>query len=417
MAGATEGTRVGKDVDRLQLRPVTAGEFAPWADSVSRNFGEEAVPARVERLRRVLDYERVFAVFDGTRIVGNGAAFSFDVSLPGGSRRACAGITTVGVASDWRRRGLLRRMMARMLEQSHERGEPFAALYASESTIYGRFGFGIAAPVIDLEIDTLRTRIREPVGTDEVDLVDVPTACATFPAIYEAARRQRAGMMSISEAWWRNVLEHDDPDRREGMSPRHLALVPGRGFAMYRWKDDFDHMAPAGRVEVSMLVATDPDAESALWELLFDIDLTVKLRAPMRPPDDALLAMVDNRALVRDIGAEHLYLRLVELPAALTSRAYAADGSVSFTVTDATCPWNAGTWQLTATEGAATCEKVDGHGDIALDVADLAAIALGGVRLDQLVRARRAVAHRPDRIVAVDRMFASERAPWNGFEF
>lgn len=408
---------MAKDVDRLELRSVSAGEFAPWADSVSLNFGEEAVPARVERLRRVLDYDRVFAVFDGRRIVGNSAAFTFDVSLPGGSRRACAGVTTVGVASDWRRRGLLRRMMARMLDQAHERREPFAALYASESTIYGRFGFGIAAPVLDLQVDTLRARIRTPVGTDDVELVDVPTAVEAFPHIYEAARQQRGGMMSLSETWWRNLLEHDDPDRREGMSPRQLALVPGRGFAIYRWKDDFDHMTPAGRVQVSMLVATDPEAESALWELLFDIDLTVTLKATMRPADDALLWLVDNRALVRDLGAEHLYLRLVDVPAALTSRAYAADGSVSFTVTDATCAWNAGTWRLTATDGSATCEKIDGHGDVALDVADLASIALGGVRLDQLVRGRRALTTRPDRVMTADRMFAVDRAPWNPFEF
>lgn len=408
---------MAKDVDRLELRSVSAGEFAPWADSVSLNFGEEAVPTRVERLRRVLDYDRVFAVFDGRRIVGNSAAFTFDMSLPGGARRPCAGVTTVGVASDWRRRGLLRRMMARMLDQAHEREEPFAALYASESTIYGRFGFGIAAPVVDLEVDTSRARIRTPVGTDDVELVDVPTAVEAFPHIYEAARQQRGGMMSVSATWWRNLLEHDDPDRREGMSPRQLALVPGRGFALYRWKDEFDHLTPAGRVHVSMLVATDPEAESALWELLFDIDLTVTLKATMRPADDALLWLVDNRAVVRDMGAEHLYLRLVDLPLALTSRAYAADGTVSFTVTDATCAWNAGTWRLTARDGSATCEKIDGHGDVALDVADLASVALGGVKLDQLVRGRRALTSRHDRVVTADRMFAVDRAPWNPFVF
>lgn len=408
---------MGKDPERLELRAVTDEEFPAWARSVGLNFAEEPSPRRIERLRRLIEVERAFAVFDGDRVVANSGAFTFDVSLPGGSSRGCAGVTTVGVASDWRRRGLLNRMMRAMLDQARDRGEPFAALYASEATIYGRFGFAIAAPHVEIVVDTVRCRIERPVGTDDVALVDVPTAVASFPSIYDAARRQRGGMMSWSQRWWRTVLEDDDPDTRDGYSPRFLALVPDRGFATYRWKEHFEHMTPMGDVEITELVATDPEAESALWEFVFGIDLTVKVRSFMRPPDDALLYLVDNRALVHDRGSEHLYLRLVDLPAALTSRAYSADGDVTFSVTDATCPWNAGSWRLVASDGTATCEKVDGHGEVALDVAELASITLGGVKLDHLVRARRAEVRRPEAVLRVDRMFAVERAPWNPFEF
>lgn len=408
---------MGKDVDRLELRTVTEEELPRWAQSVALHFGDEASPERIERLRQRLPHDRAFAMLDGERIVGNSGVYPFDVSLPGGVTRPCAGVTAVGVASDWRRRGLLRRMMRAVLDQAHALGEPFAALYASESPIYGRYGYGIAAPVVDLHIDALRVAIRSPVGTDDVALVDVPTALRELPPIYEAARRQRGGMMSLSQPWWRTLLEHDDRDERNGMSPRHIALVPGRGFALYRWKEDWDGVVPKGRVDVQALVATDPEAESALWELLLGVDLTIVVAAEQRPPDDALPYLVDNRALVRDIGGLHLYLRLVDVPAALTSRAYAADGDVSFTVTDEVCAWNAGTWRVVARDGVATCERTDGHGDIALDVAELASLTLGGVRLDQLVRARRAAAHRPDRVVVADRMFAVERAPWHPIVF
>ncbi|MBW3657309.1 MAG: GNAT family N-acetyltransferase [Actinobacteria bacterium] len=407
---------MGKDVDRLELRTVTEDEFRAWHRSVGMNFGSEPTPAATARRRPVFELDRCFAVFDGERIVANSGVFSFDVSLPGGSRRPCAGVTTVGVASDWRRRGLLGRMMRTMLDQARERQEPFAALYASEATIYGRYGFGIAAPHVEVVADTVRARIERPIGTDDVALLDVPGALASFPPVFDAARHQRGGMMSL-DAWWKPWLENDEPDERDGYSPRFLASVPGRGFAIYRWKEHFDHMTPSGDVEVTMLVATDPEAESALWEFVFSIDLTVKVRSFMRPPDDALLHLVDNRAVVRDTGSEHLYLRLVDLPEALTARAYAADGEVAFTVTDASCPWNAGTWRLQVVDGTATCEKVDGHGDVALDVAELASITLGGVRLDHLVRGRRAEARRPEVVPTVDHMFATERAPWNPFEF
>jgi predicted acetyltransferase len=408
---------MAKDTERLRLRSITAEEFVGWARGVELNFGEETTPARVERWRPVLDVDRCFAVLDGTRMIANAGSLTFDVSLPGGGVAPCAGVTAVGVATDWRRRGLLRRMLRVLLDQAHDRGEPFAALYASESGIYGRFGFGISAPHLDLTIDTVRARIASPVGTDDIELVDAATAIKEFPAVYTAARRDRAGMMSRSEVWWRRWLEHDDADRREGYSPRLHARVPGRGFAAYRWKDVWDHMVPNGTVRLEMLVAADPEAESALWELLFDVDLTVSIEAAMRPPDDAIVALVDNRALVRDTSGEHLYLRLVDLPAALCARRYLADGTLTFTVADEFCPWNAGTWRLDVADGRASCTKVDGHGDLVLDAADLASLLLGGVRPSQLVAARRASARSPSAVTTSTRLFATDRAPWNPFEF
>lgn len=408
---------MGKDISRLELRSVSADEWPTWARAVELHFGEETVPERLERWRAVCTPERSFAAFDGGRVVGNCGVLSFTVSLPGTAPAGCAGVTAVGVASDWRRRGLLRRMMRLMLDQAHERGEPFAALYASESPIYGRFGFGIAAPVRDVTVDTVRARIQRPVGTDDVELVDAATAVKGFPDVYEAAREQRGGMMSRTEAWWRLALEHDDPDQRDGFSPRLHALVPGRGYAVYRWKSDYERMAPNGRVRVDQLVATDPEAESALWELLFDIDLTVTLTAAMRPPDDPLLQLVDDRYLADDHGGEHLYLRLVDLPAALTARRYDQDGAVSLTVRDELCPWNGGTWRLEVRNGAATCEKVDGHGDLALDVADLAACFLGGVSVSELVWGRRVAERTQGAAMRAQRLFAVDRAPWNPFEF
>lgn len=408
---------MSKDISQLELRSITADEWPTWSQAVELHFGAEAVPARTERERAVVDYERAFAALDGPRIVGNAGVFSFTVSLPGAAPVPCAGVTAVGVATDWRRRGLLRRMMRLVLDQAHDRGEPFAALYASEAPIYGRFGFGIGAPVRDITVDTVRARLLRPVGTDDVELVDAATAIDAFPAIYDAARRQRGGMMSRSPAWWRMQLEHDDADRREGYSPRFHAHVPGRGYALYRWKADYDGMTSRGDVRVEQLIATDPEAESALWELLFGVDLTVSVTASMRPSDDALLYLVDDRYLARDRGGEHLYLRLVDVPAALTSRRYDHDGVVTFTVTDEMCSWNAGTWRLEVRDGDATCDKVDGHGDLALDVSDLAAISLGGLTPSALAWARRISERTPGAVLTAQGMFAVDRAPWNPFEF
>ena len=91
------------------------------------------------------------AAFEEGQIVGGAGAFPFELSVPGGSL-PCAGVTAVGVHPTHRRRGVLRSMMDAQLRDVHERGEPIAALWASEETIYGRFGYGIASWAGELKV-------------------------------------------------------------------------------------------------------------------------------------------------------------------------------------------------------------------------------------------------------------------------
>src|SRR5438105_11399722 len=104
----------------------------------------EPTPERIERFMRVLDHERMHAAWDDGKIVGGAGAFTFEMTVPGGTVPT-AGVTVVGVYPTHRRRGVLRSMMRAQLDDVHERGEPLAALWASEETIYGRFGYGLAS--------------------------------------------------------------------------------------------------------------------------------------------------------------------------------------------------------------------------------------------------------------------------------
>ena len=66
----------------------------------------------------------------------------------------------VGVSATHRRRGVLRQLMERQLDDVVDRGEPLAILTASESTIYGRFGYGLSVSHVVLEIDATRSAFR-----------------------------------------------------------------------------------------------------------------------------------------------------------------------------------------------------------------------------------------------------------------
>lgn len=195
------------------------------------------------------------------------------------------------------------------------------------------------------------------------------------------------------------------------------ALLPGRGYAVYRIKPSWQDTLPQGELLVLEHVATDPEATASLWQFLFGVDLVRTVKAPMRPADDPLPWLVDNHQRVRTRGGEDLYLRLVDVGPALAARRYPIDDRLVFDVRDGFADWNQGRWSLEVTDGHAACERTGDDPDLRLDVRDLAAISLGGVSATELSLARRIEEPTDGALGRADRLFATDLAPWNSFEF
>lgn len=399
-----------------ELHGVDAASFPAFLRAFELTFGYVGTPANVERVRGWVEYDRLLAASVGGRIVATSGAFSFDVSLPDAPPAPCAGITLVSVRSDQRRRGLLTRMMRELLDDAAARGEPFAALWASESPIYGRFGFGPAAPTLSFDIERAHARLRTEGPVGDVVLVDRDEAGRAFPDLYEAARRARAGTMSRDHAWWGRELG-DPEDRRDGAGEKRYALLPGRGYATYRLRGGWGGGVPDGTVEVFDLVALDGAANAALWRFVIDTDLSVRTRAGRRPADDPLLVSLTDPARLHASHDWPLQLRLVDLPAALRARRYRASDTVVLEVHDAFRPGNQGIWRLAVVDGEATVERTGEPADLALDAETLAAVFLGGRRTTTFAAAGRLRA--PDRSAParLDRLLATDSAPWHGGMF
>src|SRR5467141_1677988 len=138
----------------IEIRPVeNDDEFQQAFMAIGQYFGMEQTPELQERFSKMIPFERLHAAFDDGLIVGGTAAFPFDLSVPGG-RLACAGTTVVGVAPTHRRHGILSAMMRAHLDAARELGEPLAALWASEPTIYGRYGYGCGAYAGSVSVPT-----------------------------------------------------------------------------------------------------------------------------------------------------------------------------------------------------------------------------------------------------------------------
>ena len=351
------------------------------------------------------------AAFENGAIVGGAGAFPFELSVPGGGSLPCAGITAVGVHPTHRRRGVLRSMMDAQLRDVHERGEPIAALWASEETIYSRFGYGLASWAGELEIPHEWDAFAEPLelpGTTR--FVEPEEARKLFPPIYDAGRRERPGMMSRSEAWW-ETRQLYLPEEQAKSPKRFVVLeVDGEplGYAIYRTNFDFESGLPASRLMVHEAFGSTPAAMAAIWRFLLDIDWIAVAEVPYAPPDHPLFLLLALPRRARYRMHDCLWVRLVDVGAALAGRAYGEGGPLVLEVRDAVCEWNDGRWRLEGGE----CARTDEEPDLALDVSALGSVFLGAVSFDQLRAALRVEELREGAVARADALFAWRPLPW-----
>ncbi|MFI6852920.1 GNAT family N-acetyltransferase [Streptomyces sp. NPDC050416] len=403
------------------LRVLRRDEWDKWYDTLIRAFG--GVPESAEERElwgSLTECDRSLGVWDGDACVGTAGAFSFRLTVPGGASVPAAGVTMVSVAATHRRRGVLTSMMRRQLDDVRAWGEPLAVLTASEPAIYGRFGYGAATFQLNAEIDTSRVRLASlPAGTDDVrlryaDPAEVVDACE---AVYAQLVPSRPGMLARRPGWERlGVL--DPESGRDGASPLQCVLAERDGetvgYARYRVKPDWGTAGPNGSVTVENSAALDPAADAALLRFLFGIDLTSTLVMRGRPVDDAWQYLVSDIRRCRPRLRDSLYVRPVEVGAALEARTYQTPVDVVFEVEDAFCPWNAGRWRLSGDAKGASCERTADAADVALSVRELGAAYLGGVSLGALGAAGRVREVRPGALAEASSAFGSGggAAPW-----
>ncbi|WP_172385942.1 GNAT family N-acetyltransferase [Streptomyces sp. MNP-20] len=402
------------------LRELGQRDWDRWYGTLERAFGGVAEAPEERALWDALtEHDRSYGLWDGEECIGTASAFSFRVTVPGGALVDAAGVTMVSVAATHRRRGLLTAMMRRQLDDLRARGEALALLTASEPAIYGRFGYGVACWHLRASIDTARVRLTVPAGTDEVALrYAVPAeAAAACEAVYARVVPGRPGMLARQPGWERLPLL--DPERdRDGASPLQCVLAERAGevvgYAHFAVKPDWDARGPKGVVLARAVEAVDPAAYAALWRFLFDIDLTSRIEVRNRPVDDPLLHLVSDVRRCGLVTRDWLYVRPVDVGAALEARAYRTPVDVVLDVTDPFCPWNEGRWRLTGDPKGASCKRVDDDApaDLALSVRELGSAYLGGVSLAELARAGRVRELRPGALAEASLAFGSEVAPW-----
>ncbi len=307
-------------------------------------------------------------------------------------------------------------MMRRQLDDMHQRGEPLAALYASEAPIYGRFGYGLATYMAEIEIPRSHAAFLEPRSiAGRVVMVDVPAAVDAFTQVWSQAQPTQPGMLTLDARWWRNQLA-DLESTRQGFSPQYRVVyeLEGKpaGFALYRIKMDWDATGPIGVLRVEHLIAASADAYAALWRYVLEVDLIARVTAEGRSVDEPLRFLLADSRQPKTRVDDGIWLRLVDVAKALAGRRYATEGRLVLRVRDAFAPWNDGHYELNGGPTNAACEQCTDDPDLELSAADLAGVYLGGNRFHTLHEAGRIQELHRGALSRADAMFATDRAPW-----
>ena len=396
----------------MQLEPIAPDEVPALLAATAAAFLSDVDEEEAALDARVIEPERTLVARDGGRIVATAAVLSRELTVPGG-RVPLAAVSLVGVAPSHRRRGLLSSMMLRQLADVRAAGEAVAALWASEAVLYGRFGYGIATRAAQLEVATRGARLRSDVeragAAPEIMLAE--EAQPRLAPIHDAVRTRRPGMLDRPGAWWDLCLY--DPEReREGAGRLRAAVLGELGYVLYAFKDAWGAEGPDGSLDVRELVAATPAAAAALWGFVLELDLVRRVTWRLAPADEPLAHMLGDARSVSARLVEGLWVRLVDLPRALSARTYSAPFDVVLDVADEACPWNAGRHRLSWDGRRAACEPTAAEADLELSAAELGAAYLGGTTLAELARAGRVRERTEGSLQAASVAFRGTVEPW-----
>ena len=388
----------------MELRPISSDEYEDWYRAEARGHGRELRQGELEAVRPTIEWDRSLVALDQGKSVGTANAHTVGVTVPGGETLPSANVDLVAVLPTHRRKGIFTRMMAQQLRDIHERGETLAVLVASESAIYGRLGYGIGSQQENWTVATEHKAITipgEPAGA--LRFVAPEEARQVLPPIYDRVSSQRPGMVKYGTAMWDLFVlgpAWSVPPFRAVYEEGGEAL----GYAKYQVAD--------GELLVQELMAVTAEAYASLWRLCLDVQRISSVRAERRPLDDPLPQMLeDPRRLDRRVS-DRMWLRLVDVGAALSARRYMRCGRLVLEVRDPLCPWNEGRYELEGRADGADCKTSTADADIVLSAADLASTYLGAVRFSTLARARRVEEMTAGALRRADAMFATQLQPW-----
>ena len=396
----------------LEMRTVAPEEFVQWLRVESRAHGNR-LNVDPEVLRPHFDLDRSIAVFDQGNFVGGAHSHKLEMSIPGATVNM-AGVANIAVQPTHRRQGVMTRMMRHQIKDIYERGELLAALFAIESIIYGRFGYGVGSLHERWTIDRQHNSYARPYeNPGRIVFVDPADITKELPEVFRRSTVDRPGVFQRAPHHWERdsqALEH----RQGGSGGLFYAAYENNGgkvdgYVAYR--------TARPTLIVNELMAATEEANSALWRFCSDMDLMSSTEAVKRPVDDPLPWMLADPRRLQRSTRDGMWVRLIDVRACLGLRRYMQSDRLMLEVRDELCPWNEGCFELEGSSKGATCRASSSSPDLVIAVSTLASAYLGAVSFSTLAQAGLVEECTPGALLRADRMFAVRYQPWTPYSF
>ena len=403
---------------QIQIRIITSNEFKKFIGIARKALSFLPSFEELEKCWRLFESNKCYAAFDGTQMIATMGSYDLNMIVPGNSVKT-TGVGVVSVLPTHRRQGLLRRLMAQFLIDTHEQNVSLSALWASESPIYSRFGYGSASNLVNMSLPKPYAIMQEDIDIiGAMRYVNLDEALDILPAIYSNAIKCRPGMLARQHNWWQDRILSITVATHRGSPPHHRVIHLGEngpdGYVLY--KIHHGTGINNAKVEVLELIGGHPKVEKALWQYLFGIDLIGTIQASNRPVDDPLNWWLMHPDRIQRNTSGAFWLRLIDVQAALNKRRYLHDGSICFRCVDPICRWNEGVYHLEVADGIGQCSRSKSPPELEMPAHALGSVYLGGWHFQELAHA--GIISAPQKLTQrLDSMFGWHFLPWCNDEF
>lgn len=373
-------------------------------------YGTAPSSAELEGRRKILGDTALMGVFYADKLVATAANLSLELTIPGGVVVPVLGLTEVAVLPTHRRRGAMRSLVQDHLARAKESGAIASILQPTESSIYGRFGYGVGTYRVDWEMVS-GSDIFDAADYNKVELSlirDKEEITRVLPPLFDSYRVRQAGEICRGKSWWSILADDPEWNRNAPGNLQHVvATLDGKchGYASYRFVPEWEGSLPNHRVVVSDLVTLSAAGMSSLVRYLTNIDLSRRVLFRMSYPSDSLRELFQSPRLVRTVdNRDFLWIRIVDTPAALVRRHYRGKAQFVIEVVDGECRT---TYEVEANDDGAYCQESNRSPDLSISLATLSSVFLGSGSLVEMAKIGRASYNNNNVIEIVDRAFAT----------
>jgi predicted acetyltransferase len=349
-------------------------------DDLDQNFALSQFAFQYERTQEELDElksrvkpERIWGHFEDGKLLSKMTIIPFH-TLIHGKEFAMGGIASVATWPEYRRMGLVAKLLVHGLQVMKKQGQTISFLAPFSFSFYRKFGWEMHGEYkkYTLNVDQLPSfkgssgRVKR-VGQD-INLLN--GMYSTYASFYN-------GMLKREDDWWTHTVFRKN---KGTIAVYENAEGEPRGYLMYAVKNS--------EMTIHEFIHLDHDAYQGLWQFIKNHDSMITKVTYEAPSDDQLPCLLQNPEIKQEV-VPYFMTRIVDVAAFLEQYPFQALNEMEeyvLHITDEHAPWNNGTFKLTVNPSGkvdvqhlkdVATDKVQPNQGMTCDIQTLSTMLLG----------------------------------------